>query len=55
MFRRMGWWLEKVFGRWVTMVSLNKSCHEGVQSALSRRFMVKLESLLFDHVKRGPL
>lgn len=36
-------------------MSLKRSCHEGVQRALSRHFMTSLKSLLFIQVNWGPL
>ena len=43
---RIGWWLDKVLGRWKTFVASNRSCQSGLHRALSRRFMTSLESLL---------
>ena len=54
-WRRMGWWLEKVLGRWQTWESLNKSFHWELARALSKRFMTRPLSLLLVHVNLGPL
>ena len=54
-FMRMGLWLEEVLRKWTTLVSSKRSCQEGLQRALSSRFITSLESFLFFHMKWGPL
>ena len=44
---RIGCWLEEVLGRWRTFVSSKRSFQWELARTLSRRFIIRLVSLLF--------